>query len=218
MKNKATIKWTAQTIVALVVYGIISILFFEYIGIFSVLFYAALVLLLLWGTPKAIEADTVYFTKLHDDAIVPSRKEADAGYDIYARFDDKYIEIAPHETKMIPTGIASCFSSKFVMVLKERGSTGTKGMAQRCGVIDSGFRGEWMVPITNTTNKSLFISKATAEFTENDDQIIYPYSKAICQALLLPVNNDINMKEVNAEEFAEFTSERGTGMLGSSGK
>ena len=197
-----------------------------------------------------VENNELLWAKVKPDAIIPTKRDEDAGYDIYPCFEEDYIVIPPHETKMIPTGIASAFSDDFVMVLKERGSTGTKGIAQRCGVLDSGFRDEWFVPITNTTDKTLLMSKITEEdivdkhlpyksdsdfrvFDEVnsaylyfmsikdktilENTIIYPYSKAICQALLLPVPK-VNTKEITYEELRTIESNRGTGMLGSSGK
>ena len=78
---------------------------------------------------------TVKFAKVRPTAIIPTKREEDAGYDIYANFDEDYMRINPHETKMIPTGIASACDTDYCFILKERGSTGTKGMAQRCGRI-----------------------------------------------------------------------------------
>ena len=43
------------------------------------------------------------------------------------------MKIEPHETVLVPTGIASAFSSDYVAIIKERGSTGSKGIGQRCG-------------------------------------------------------------------------------------
>ena len=78
---------------------------------------------------------TVKFAKVRPTAKIPTKRVEDAGYDIYADFEDSFILINPHETKMIPTGIASACDTDYCFVLKERGSTGTKGMAQRCGRI-----------------------------------------------------------------------------------
>ena len=108
--------------------------------------------------------DTIKFAKLYNNVIIPSKRDEDAGYDIYAYFKEDYIIIPPHETKMIPTGLISAFDKKYVGELKERGSTGTKGIGQRCGVIDSGYRNEWLVPITNhNSNKYIIISKISFE-------------------------------------------------------
>lgn len=174
-----------------------------------------------------IEPNTIKFAKVKPNAIIPSKKEEDAGYDIYACFDEDFIIIEPHTIKMIPTGIASAFSDDYVMVLKERGSTGTKGMAIRCSIVDSGYRGEWFVPINNTTDNFIIISKLNRnELKElklddliplNSTTTVYPYSQAIGQALLLPVPK-VKVEEVSYEDLKEIESSRGTGALGSSGK
>ena len=160
----------------------------------------------------------IYFAKMREGAIIPSKRIEDGAFDIYACFDEDYIEIAPHETKMIGTGLASAFSTKYVAILKERGSTGTKGMGQRAGVVDSGYRGEWFVPITNHNDKILVIMKADCKaFEGREDVIIYPYEKGISQCIMVEVP-ELRTEELSYEQLLEFKSERGTGSLGSSGK
>ena len=112
-------------------------------------------------------------------------------------------------------------------------------------MIDSGYRGEWMVPITNHSEKTLFITKldecetfkkytgfkkneignltyelfAMSGFlgkTENNF-IFYPYDKAITQAVFLPIMSG-KWNEIGEDEFNTLDSERGSGKLGSSGK
>ena len=102
----------------------------------------------------------LYWAKVKKEAIIPTKRREDAGYDLYPCFEQEYLEIAPAHTQLVPLGIASAFDSDYVMILKERGSTGTKGMAQRAGVIDSGYRGEYMAPITNVNDKPVVIAKA----------------------------------------------------------
>ena len=164
---------------------------------------------------------TVKFAKVRPTAIIPTKRDEDAGYDIYADFEDDFIIINPHETIMIPTGIASACDTNYCFILKERGSTGSKGIAQRCGVIDSGYRNEWFVPITNTTDKKIAIVKKEASdyiFMKNTiEYTIYPYEKAICQALIIPVPT-VDVEEYTYEELLAIPSSRGTGSLGSSGK
>jgi dUTP pyrophosphatase len=160
--------------------------------------------------------DKVYFSRISLSALLPSKIEENAGFDIYACFEEEYLTIKPNETKMIPTGIASACSSDYYFQLFERGSTGTKGIGQRCGVIDSGYRSEWFVPITNHNNIPIVITKE--ENIETYDAFIaYPYSKAICQAVLLPVPK-VKINYIDYKELLEITSERGLGNLGSSGK
>lgn len=166
---------------------------------------------------------TVMFAKVKKDAIIPSKIQENAGFDVYAYMDETCIIIPPHTTKMIPTGIASACSDEYCFILKERGSTGTKGIGQRCGVIDSGYRGEWFVPVTNHNNKPLCIFKDGILSDEEYDEMtaagytMYPYTKAITQALVIPVPR-VNVKEVSFDELNKISSERGTGALGSSGK
>lgn len=181
---------------------------------------------------KAID---IKFAKVRDGSVIPSKRNEDMGLDIYACFDEDYIVICPHETKLIPTGIASACNEDYGFVLKERGSTGSKGIALRCGVIDSGYRNEWFVGLTNTTRKTIFISKLSEEETLNryyseaksklfikikkffNRTLVYPYSKAITQVLVLPVPK-LNIQEVSYEELKSIESERGMGALGSSNK
>jgi dUTP pyrophosphatase len=127
---------------------------------------------------------------------------------------------------MIPTGIASCCSIDYYFQLLERGSTGTKGIGQRCGVIDSGYRNEWFVPITNHNSYPIAIIKDNSNIKNNkweiersfgNRTIYYPYEKAICQAVLLPVPKT-EVKEVDYETLKSFKSDRGLGCLGSSNK
>ena len=166
----------------------------------------------------------IKFAKLTDGAKIPSKRDEDAGYDIYAVMPHhwRYL-IPPHTTIMIPTGIASIIPQSHCFILKERGSTGAKGLAQRCGVIDSGYRGEWLVPITNTTERTLVIyddthyNEKVQDSLQDEDLILYPASKAICQALLVEVPQT-KITEISVEELKANESERGNGRLGSSGK
>ena len=162
---------------------------------------------------------TIKFAKVKPNAIIPSKREEDMGFDIYACFEEDYIAMLPHETKLIPTGIASACDKEYGFILKERGSTGSKGIAVRCGVLDSNFRGEWFVALTNTTNKTLFLINPNWKNKDciPDNQFSYDCTKAIAQAILVPVPTT-TIEEISYEELKEIESERGDGMLGSSNK
>lgn len=159
----------------------------------------------------------LYWAKVKDEAIIPTKREEDAGYDLYPCFEEDVLEIAPWETKLVPLGVASAFDAQYVMILKERGSSGTKGIAQRCGVIDSGYRGEYMAPITNLNDKPLRIVKQNAIEKQPEDVIVYPYEKAIAQGVLL-VMPQIPSEEISLDQLNEIESQRKDGRLGSSGK
>lgn len=167
----------------------------------------------------------LYFAKCREGAIVPTKEDENGAYDVYACFDENFMRIKPHTVELIPTGIVSAFSSNYVVILKERSSTGTKNMAQRSGCIDSGYRGEWFVPIANNNDYDIIISKLSEKETKeivygkgNDAKcIVYPYTKAITQFLFLPVPK-ATIKEIDYYEIMKFESKRGTGSMGSSGK
>lgn len=169
-----------------------------------------------------INSKKIYFAKVRPNAIIPSKREEDGCYDVYACFDEDYIAIPPSSIKLIPTGIASAFSSKYRAGIRERGSSGTKGLAYRAGQIDSGYRGEWFIPINNTTDKLIIVAKSeyikqNPFLLECEDIMVYPYEKAICQVALEEVPQ-LQVEEISYEELQSKESERGAGKLGSSGK
>lgn len=168
-----------------------------------------------------IKDNKIYFAGMNQSVIIPNKRVEDAGYDLYANFEEDCLAIEPHTVVLVPTGLVSAFSSKWAIILKERGSTGTKGIEQRCGVIDSGFRGEWKVPITNGNEKTLVIAKEHCveqlKQTYGDNIIIYPYEKAIAQAIVVEVP-EMEIEKLDLDMILKIPSKRGTGMLGSSNK
>ena len=54
--------------------------------------------------------DLLLFAKVNPDAVIPVKRNTDAGYDCYACFEEDYIIIEPHQTKLIPLGVASAFT------------------------------------------------------------------------------------------------------------
>lgn len=157
------------------------------------------------------------FAKTKEGARLPVKRLEDAGYDIFPCFDEEYIKIEPHKTAIIPTGIASACTPDWSFLITERSSLGTKGIACRCGVIDSGYRGEWSIVLTNTTDFPFIIVKRGFEFiTGESGTIKYPYEKALAQFLIIPVPK-VSIEEISYDELKEISSERGTGRFGSTG-
>lgn len=166
----------------------------------------------------------INFAKTRSDAIIPTKNLEDAGYDLYACFDDKWEIFLPDSILIIPTGIASACDHLHYFRIAERGSTGTKGFSVRCGVVDSGFRDEWKVVLNNTGGHPWAIVKKEhiQEFKQNIGKLhpmcdIYPYEKAIAQAIYERVDES-KVVEISYEELKKIPSKRGLGMLGSSGK
>lgn len=186
-------------------------------------------------------SEKLYWAKTNSRAIIPTKRDEDAGWDMYCCFSEDYIQISPGETKMIGLGIASAFPEDYVMFLKERGSTAKYGLSIRAGVIDSGYRGEYVLAVTNVSNKVVLILKegktdpyliydlpnwppearlisgANIEEIADEYRMVYPYSKAICQGVLLDLPKT-ETETVTYNELQQMKSERGTGLMGSSGK
>lgn len=172
------------------------------------------------------EPVTVYFAKVREDAIVPSKRDEDGGYDIYANIEEMDVDggttireiwCPSFKTTLVPTGIAIALPKTHYFNLKhERGSTGKISMSVLAGVVDSGYRGEIFVAITPLHKDVLITSEAT-EVEEYDNVILYPYSKAICQGTIDLVPQ-VNIKEISFEDLQNIESERGATKLGQSGK
>ena len=164
--------------------------------------------------------ERLLFAKVREGAKIPTKRDEDAGRDLYACFDEDYMIIYPHTTALVPTGIATAFSSDYYAQIQERGSTGSKGIKYGAGVIDSGYRGEWFVPITNCNDIPIIIIKDVEKAEELfpfSKKIVYPYSKGIAQFVMLPVPK-FEEVEVSLEDLQNIKSERGAGKLGSSDK
>lgn len=166
----------------------------------------------------------LYFTKLKENAKIPERQSNNAGMDVYVCFDGDYAIIEPRCTELLPTGIASAFDENYYIQIQERGSSGSKGIKYSAGVIDSGYRGEWFLAAYNANDKPVIILKASAELSEkameiiNRGFVVYPYEKALFQAIVHKVHNELETKEISPQQLLAFSSERGSGKLGSSGK
>jgi dUTP pyrophosphatase len=166
----------------------------------------------------------VKFAKVRPGAIIPVKgDDGNMCFDFFACFDEDFVEIKPGEVKLVPTGIATAFDDDFGLVFRERGSTGKINLKINSGVIDSNFRGEIFAALYNgNIDKSIFISKfgETGEqspLAEHPDAILYPYNKAVCQGMFLPVPK-VDFEVISFEELSAIDSARGNGCLGSSGR
>src|SRR5690606_9228872 len=156
---------------------------------------------------------TVYFAKVKEDAIIPTKRDEDAGYDIYCNVDGvETDEGLVHElllekgkVNFIPTGIASYNNKEFYLDLKhERSSVAKLGVALLAGCVDSGFLGEikiMAIPLI----KDVLITSKVDEVEELDDVILYPYRKAFAQIIVSPVPK-INIKEIAYSELLKLPS------------
>ena len=153
-----------------------------------------------WIPP--IEDDMVIkVKKLTSTAIVPTKsRKTDAGYDLYA---DEDVAIYPEQTKLISTGIAFAIPDGYAGLIWDRSGLGSKGIHRHAGVVDSSYRGEVKVCLSN--------SLSGHHSAEN----IYFISKGdrIAQILFQKVPH---FDLVETEELDD--TDRGSSGFGSSGK
>lgn len=161
--------------------------------------------------------DFLFFARMNDNAIVPSKRAEDSGYDIYSCFDEDSITLNPGEIKLIPSGICTAFTPNYVFFIKERSSTGAIGLSTRMGVVDSGYRGEILIALNNTSNLPIVIDKTVSKVTKEENLVRYPYSKAIAQGVLCTIPT-FEAKEVSYDELQNIRSVRGESFMGASGK
>lgn len=138
--------------------------------------------------------------KLNDNAIIPTRgSEYAAGVDLYACID-KPIEIQPHETIKISTGLAMELPTGYFGAIFARSGLATKqGLrpANCVGCCDSDYRGDYIVPLHNDTDIT---------------QTVIP-NERIAQLVIMPY------LPVDFTEVDKLTeTERGDGGFGHTGK
>ena len=175
-----------------------------------------------------LDDNKIYFAKTNPNAVIPTKKLEDAGYDAYACFEEDYFVIEPYKTRPVPTGIAAAFSNKYYVQVEERSSTGKNGIKKSAGVMDSGYRGEYLILTFNTNDKPFVITKleekdipeefmVDGKVYNKNEVIFYPYKKAICQLVLHIVPN-LETEELSYEDLLTIKSDRGVNGFGSSGK
>lgn len=178
--------------------------------------------------------DKILCHKLKNGAKIPTKREEDGCYDLYACTEEDII-IPPHENTLIPTGICSAFSHKYRIAYRERGSNTKFNGIVMAGQIDSGYRGEWFVPIYNGNDYLIIITNSVKDITFESQHVFgrwtptglelvpegdvkkVPTSKAICQ-FAIGLVPEVEIVETDMDTIKSFTSERGNGMLGSSNK
>lgn len=164
----------------------------------------------------------IYWDKLNESAKMPTKRDEDAGFDIYSDSAEDIV-LKPNETKFFSTGLRSAFPSNYWIEIKERGSTGAVGLSVRSGVIDSGYRGEWKIMLTNVNKYPVVFSHSVDKvtyikgkiFKNKVKKVIYPLSKAIAQAVVIPLPH-IECRPWDETQIA--ASERGQTGWGASGK
>ena len=139
---------------------------------------------------------TIKFKKLKENAVLPTvANPGDAGMDLYSTED--YV-LRPGERHGFSTGVASELPEGYFVKFHPKSGLAVKsGIDVMAGVVDNGYRGEWVVILINQGNDP-------KEFKAGDK---------IAQAIL---------QKIEASEIVEVNelneTQRGVGGFGSTGK
>ena len=132
--------------------------------------------------------------KLHPDATVPMYAHpGDAGMDLYSVED---LILRPNYRAKIKTGISIELPSGYVSLVWDKSGVSSKGIKVLGGVLDSGYRGEYIVMLVNLSSEDFEIKKG----------------QKVAQLLIQKVENP----EIEIADELSDTS-RGAGGFGSTG-
>lgn len=151
---------------------------------------------------------TIKVKRLRPEAKLPTRAYDQAlAYDFYfAPEDGEDLLLEPvtawrlirsASVHKLATGVAVELPTEHGMILRERGSTGVKGLSIRAGVIDGDYRGEVFVLMQNLSHVPILLK---------------PGDKIVQGILIQTPNHAV----VEVDELSD--TKRGTKCLGSSGK
>ena len=136
---------------------------------------------------------------LREGAIFPTYATAQsAGADLYACLEVP-VTLGPGETKMIPLGYSMAIPEGWVGLIFARSGLASKrdlAPANKVGVVDADYRGEWFIPLHNHGSQP---------------QTIHP-GERIAQLVIVPC---MAAAFTEADELDE--TERGAGGFGSTG-
>ncbi|MBZ9622963.1 deoxyuridine 5'-triphosphate nucleotidohydrolase [Clostridium sp. FP2] len=110
-----------------------------------------------------IPINKLYMAKTKPNAIIPTKREEDAGRDIYT-CETETIVIEPCSTRLVDTGIAIACNKAWFPKFFDKGGMGSKGIIVGAGVGDSGYRDGYFIPLINTNkDKWLVITSQSKE-------------------------------------------------------
>jgi len=162
------------------------------------------------------------YYRCHDNAQPPTNEHPSAGWDFYCVSDETFSDgfgpklgrmLHPGDSHIFHTGIKASFTPGHVGIFMDRSGMGAKrkihcmgavletdGLHRLAGVIDSDYRGEWMVSLINLGHM---------------DQIIWAGDKIIqCVFHRIP---SVNLEEAFSQDQLDWTM-RGEKGFGSSGQ
>ena len=144
--------------------------------------------------------EAIKVKKLRAGAVLPTFGSAEAaGADLYACLEHP-VEIAPGKTMFIPTGIAMALPKGYVGLVYARSGLACKqdlAPANKVGVIDSDYRGEFMIALHNHGTETRVVS----------------HGDRVAQLVVTPI-----LHPCYEEADTLDNTDRGTGGFGSTGK
>lgn len=142
----------------------------------------------------------VNFKKIHPDAIMPTYATDGSGcFDFYARFNPN-VKFYWRESIFIETGISISIPEGHALLIFGRSGHAFNHdvrLANCVAVIDSDFRGEIMIKLTEDSS---------------DNNLCIEHGMRIAQGMIIPVPK---IEFIEVEELSE--TQRGTGGFGSTG-
>lgn len=151
----------------------------------------------------------IRFKKLHPDAVIPKYATPGAsGFDLVA-LEDVYI--SPGETRLIKTGLSVAVPAGYELQVRPRSGLSLKTLlrvANSPGTVDSDYRGEVCVIMTNSGQKADVFGNGHIDNYETIKK-----GDRIAQGVICPVLQ----VEIEVVESLDET-DRGAGGFGSTGK
>ena len=127
--------------------------------------------------------------------ICPKRNSDEAaGYDLYTPED---VILKSRQLTKVPLDIQTAFTPGWVGLILDRSGLGVKGISRHAGVIDSDYRGNWIVALYNHSDSDIEIKRG----------------ERVAQVVFVP----IGIAEPEIVEQLPQTI-RGSGGFGSTGK
>lgn len=155
---------------------------------------------------------------LSKDAILPSKKSGDSGYDIYTTQQDDVV-LLQGEKFNFATGLKTEVPNEWGIILREKGGMGNKNIGLRAGVVDASYRGEMVVIMTNEDPKPVVFTRNPEKYEAlkaTGKATIVDLAKAITQAMIV-YTPDCEVLQLSDDSDLTST-ERGEGKFGSTGK
>jgi dUTP pyrophosphatase len=150
------------------------------------------------------------YVKVHPKAIAPEKIGGNLAFDLYVVRDEKFYQhnvpdkpddyryrLMANQRRLFHTGLKMAIPTGYGVVVRDRSGLAVKqGIHVLAGVIDSSYRGEWMICLLNTGDN-------TYEIVEGD---------RIAQAIVIP-EYKINFTEEKSLDDT-FRGEKGFGASG----